>query len=211
MLRLGLTGGIGSGKSTVAGLLAERGAAVVDADAISRQLTAPGGAAVPEIARQFGAEFITSAGALDRDRMRALAYADPSARQRLEAIIHPLVGRDVQAQTLVAKQAGRGCTVFDIPLLVESGRWRQQLDRVLVVDCSTDLQCERVMARSQLSRAGVEAIIAAQASRAQRLAAADLVIFNQGLNLAQLADEVQQLATGFGLSSGQRMTEENTA
>jgi dephospho-CoA kinase len=211
MLRLGLTGGIGSGKSTVAGLLAERGAAVVDADAISRQLTAPGGAAVPEIARQFGAEFITSAGALDRDRMRALAYADLSARQRLEAIIHPLVGRDVQAQTRAAQQAGRGCTVFDIPLLVESGRWRQQLDRVLVVDCSADLQCERVMARSQLSRAGVEAIIAAQASRAQRLAAADLVIFNQGLNLAQLADEVQQLATGFGLSSGQRMTEENTA
>ena len=211
MLRLGLTGGIGSGKSTVAGLLAALGAAVVDADAISRQLTAPGGAALAEIARQFGAEFITAAGALDRDRMRALAYADPGARQRLEAIIHPLVGQEVQAQTRAAQQAGRRCAVFDIPLLVESRRWRPQLDRVLVVDCSTDLQCERVMARSQLPRTSVEAIIAAQASRAQRLAAADLVIFNEGLSLAQLADEVRQLAAGFGLSSGQRTTEEKTA
>jgi dephospho-CoA kinase len=211
MLRLGLTGGIGSGKSTVAGLLVALGAAVVDADAISRQLTAPGGSALPEIARQFGADFITAAGALDRDRMRALAYADPAARGRLEAIIHPLVGREVQAQTRAALQAGHRCAVFDIPLLVESGRWRQQLDRVLVVDCSTGLQCERVMARSQLPRAGVEAIIAAQASREQRLAAADLVIFNEGLSLAQLADEVRQLAAGFGLSSGQRTTEENTA
>lgn len=211
MLRLGLTGGIGSGKSTVAGLLAALGAAVVDADAISRQLTAPGGSALPEIARQFGPEFITPAGALDRDRMRALAYADPAARGRLEAIIHPLVGREVQAQTMAAQQSGRRCAVFDIPLLVESGRWRQQLDRVLVVDCSTGLQCERVMARSQLPRASVEAIIAAQATRGQRLAAADLVIFNEGLSLAQLADEVAQLAASFGLSSGQRPIEENTA
>jgi dephospho-CoA kinase len=211
MLRLGLTGGIGSGKSTVAGLLAELGAAVVDADAISRQLTAPGGAAVAEIARQFGAEFVTTAGALDRDRMRALAYADPGARQRLEAIIHPLVGYEVQAQIRAAQQAARRCAVFDIPLLVESGRWRQQLDRVLVVDCSTALQCERVMARSQLPQSSVMAIIAAQASRQQRLAAADLVIFNEGLSLVQLADEVRQLAAGFGLSSGQRTTEEKTA
>ncbi|MEY4268187.1 MAG: hypothetical protein RIS90_2722, partial [Pseudomonadota bacterium] len=142
---------------------------------------------------------------------RALAYADPAARGLLEAVIHPLVGREVQAQTLAAQQAGRRCTVFDIPLLVESGRWRQQLDRVLVVDCSAGLQCERVMARSQLPRSGVEAIIAAQASREQRLAAADLVIFNEGLSLAQLADEVRQLAAGFGLSSGQRTTEEKTA
>jgi dephospho-CoA kinase len=211
MLRLGLTGGIGSGKSTVAGMLVAWGAALVDADVIARQLTAPGGAALPEIACQFGAEFVTTSGALDRDRMRALAFTDPAARQRLEAIIHPLVGREVLAQTLAAQQAGRRCTVFDIPLLVESGRWRQQLDRVLVVDCSHDLQCERVMARSQLSRAGVEAIIAAQASRERRLAAADMVIFNQGLNLAQLSGEVLQLATGFGLSCGQRMTEEYTA
>lgn len=202
LLRLGLTGGIGCGKSTVAGTLIELGATLVDADAISRQLTAPGGLALPAIARQFGPEFITSEGALDRQRMRALAYQDSLARNRLEAIIHPLVGQHMESQVQQAQRAGATCIVFDIPLLVESARWRKTLHRLLVVDCLAEQQCERVMARSALSRTEVEDIIKAQASRSQRLAAADLVIFNGQISLAQLRLEVRQAASGLGLSCG---------
>ena len=199
MLRLGLTGGIGSGKSTVLAMLAERGAATIDADAISRAVTAPGGDAVDAIRQQFGPEFIAADGSMDRDRMRERAYAQPQARKQLEAIIHPLVAASIQREVERASDEGRRCAVFDIPLLVESGRWRRELDRVLVVDCSPRVQIERVIARSGLSQAQVEAIIAAQASRARRLAAADLVIFNEGLDLPRLRAEVDQVADAFGL------------
>ena len=123
--RIGLTGGIGSGKSTVAGMLVARGAALIDADAISRQLTAPGGAAIGELASQFGPQAITAEGAMDRDRMRQLAFSDPGIKVQLEAIIHPLVSQESIRQARAAVQAGRACILFDIPLLVESGRWRQ--------------------------------------------------------------------------------------
>ena len=189
-LRIGLTGGIGSGKSTVAQLLAERGAAVIDADAIARSVTAPHGLAMPEIARVFGAEFIDAQGALDRDRMRAHVFANPSAKKQLEAIIHPLVAQQTQAQAQQAESAGHIALVFDVPLLVESGRWRQQVDQLLVVDCLVETQVQRVIARNGLPRETVAQIIAAQASRAQRLAAADWVIFNDQLSLAQLRAEV---------------------
>lgn len=189
-LRIGLTGGIGSGKSTVAQLLAERGAAVIDADAIARSVTASHGLAMPEIARVFGAEFINAQGALDRDRMRAHVFANPSAKKQLEAIIHPLVAQQTQAQAQQAESAGHIALVFDVPLLVESGRWRQQVDQVLVVDCLVETQVQRVIARNGLPRETVAQIIAAQASRAQRLAAADWVIFNDQLSLAQLHAEV---------------------
>ncbi len=198
-LRIGLTGGIGSGKSTVLQMLAQRGASVIDADAISRSTTAAGGSAIPAIAKRFGPDFVTPDGALDRDRMRAAAYADPQARRDLEAIVHPLVGAESTRQVEMALQAGSRCIVFDIPLLVESGRWRQQVDRVLVVDCPAATQIERVVARSALQPAQVEAIIAAQAPRALRLAAADIVIYNEGLSLEQLRAQVEQVARGFGL------------
>lgn len=198
-LRIGLTGGIGSGKSTVLQMLAQRGAFVIDADAISRATTAAGGSAIPAIGQRFGAEFITPEGALDRERMRAAAYADPQARRDLEAIVHPLVGAETARQVQAALQAGSRCIVFDIPLLVESGRWRHQVDRVLVVDCPPLTQVERVVARSGLAPAQVEAIIAAQAPRALRLAAADVVIYNEGLSLQQLEAQVEQVARGFGL------------
>lgn len=201
VVRLGLTGGIGSGKSTVASLLAARGAAVVDADAIARELTAPNGLAMPMIADTFGQDFITSAGALDRDKMRALAYADPTARKRLESIIHPLVARETQSQALIAANDGRACIVFDIPLLVESPTWRQKVDHVLVVDCTPEAQVSRVMARSQLTRNAIEKIISSQAGREQRLGAADTVIFNVDVTLESLADEVRQISHRFGLSS----------
>lgn len=197
--RIGLTGGIGSGKSTVLAMLQERGAAAIDADAISRATTAAGGAAIPLIANKFGPEFVAADGALDRVRMRERAYAQPEARRELEQIIHPLVGAEIARQVDAALAAGARCIVFDIPLLVESGRWRQQLDRVLVVDCEPETQVARVVARSGLAPGEVRAIIAAQAPRALRLAAADLVICNEGLTLEALRHEVEQAARSFGL------------
>jgi dephospho-CoA kinase len=198
-MRVGLTGGIGSGKSTVLQMLAELGAALVDADAISRATTAAGGAAIAAIAQRFGPQFITSEGALDRALMRERAYADPQARKALEDIIHPLVGQESARQVQAALARGVPCIVFDIPLLVESGRWRAQVDLVLVVDCSPQTQVERVVARSGLEPAAVHAIMAAQASRALRLAAADIVICNDGISLEQLRDNVEQAAARFGL------------
>lgn len=199
VVRLGLTGGIGSGKSTVAGLLAASGAAVIDADAISRQSTAAGGPAIAAIAQAFGPEFITPLGALDRERMRALAFRDPSARRRLEQIVHPLVGLESRRQAQAAIEAGQRCVVFDIPLLAESPHWRRLLDQVLVLDCSAETQIERVMQRNGLRRDEIERILASQSSRSARLHAADHVICNDGLTLAELAQLVQQLARRFGL------------
>ena len=197
--RIGLTGGIGSGKSTVGRVLTACGAVLVDADEIARQLTAPGGAALAGLAKRFGARSIAADGAMDREYMRQLAFGDPAVKQQLEAIIHPLVGQEALRQSRAAVAAGRACIVLDIPLLVESGRWRQQLDRVLVVDCSEATQIERVMARNGLAREMVEKIMAAQASRSQRLAAADFCIYNDGLSLAALELQVRQLAQRFGL------------
>jgi dephospho-CoA kinase len=198
-LRVGLTGGIGSGKSTVLAMLAELGAAVIDADAISRGTTAAGGGAIAAIAQRFGADFITPEGALDRERMRAHVYADPQARKELEDIIHPLVGQESARQVEAALAAEARCIVFDIPLLVESGRWRQQLDRVLVVDCLPKTQVARVVQRSGLAPEAVRAIMDAQATRDQRLAAADIVICNEGLSMEQLAVQVKEVARGLGL------------
>ncbi len=202
MLQVGLTGGIGSGKSTVAHGLMQHGAGLVDADAIARQLTSPGGLAMPSIVKAFGLAFVTAAGALDRDRMRALAYGDAAARQRLESIIHPLVGQETQRQAALAAAQGYACIVFDIPLLVESAVWRSRLDLVLVVDCTPETQIRRVLARDQLQREAVERIIATQASRTQRLRAADAVIFNDMLPRSDLATEIGQMAIRFGLSCG---------
>ena len=193
LFRLGLTGGIGSGKSTVANLLAARGAAVVDADAIARAVTAPHGSAMPAIAKTFGNDFVDADGALNRDRMRALAFSDPDAKKRLEAIVHPLVSQETQRQTEAAIQSGHRCVVFDVPLLVESGRWRQQVDRVLVVDCTRETQIARVMARNGMAREMVERIIDAQLPSGVRLAAADWVIYNEGLDLPALREEVMAL------------------
>jgi len=135
-LRIGLTGGIGSGKSTVGQMLQARGAALIDADAIARSVTAAHGSAIPAIAQTFGPEFITAEGAMDRDRMRAHVFRHPPAKQALEAIIHPLVMQEAQRQAQEAIAKGHQTLVFDVPLLVESGaRWRTQVDRILVVDC----------------------------------------------------------------------------
>lgn len=196
---IGLTGGIGSGKSTVAALLASAGAAVLDADALSRESTASGGAAIPLIAQAFGPDFLDADGAMDRARMRGLVFSDASARARLEAIVHPLVLRGVAERADAALQAGARMLVLDIPLLVESRRWTPRLDAVWVVDCRTETQIERVMRRSSMPRSQVQNIIDAQASRAARRALADAVLFNDGISFTALEDEVHTLARGFGL------------
>ncbi|HEX6708226.1 MAG TPA: dephospho-CoA kinase [Albitalea sp.] len=188
--RIGLTGGIGSGKSTVAGMLAARGAAVVDSDALARRLTQPGGAAIPAIRAEFGDALIDATGALDRERMRGLAFADPQARRRLEAILHPLIALETERE---AGAAQARVILFDVPLLVESGRWRARVDRVLVVDCSEATQVERVVTRAGWSPDMVRAVIAQQASRAARLAAADAVIHNDGISLADLEMQIDTL------------------
>jgi dephospho-CoA kinase len=191
-VRIGLTGGIGSGKSTVAAALVEFGGALlVDTDAISRALTLPGGAAMAAIEARFGAAFVTAGGALDRAAMRELAFRDAGAKQALEAILHPMIGAETARQAALATPGQR--VVFDVPLLVEFGRWRRLVDRVLVVDCREETQIARVMARSGLSEAAVRAILDQQATRTQRRAAADAVIHNEGLTLPELHDEVRNL------------------
>ena len=198
--RIGLTGGIGSGKSTVAGLLARHGAAVIDADAISRSVTATGGRAIAASAQALGPPMGGPDGAMDRQAMRDRIFQDVQAKRQLEAIIHPLVSQITAEQAQHALDTGHRCLVFDVPLLVESGeRWRRQVDRVLVVDCSTDTQRQRVMARNGLPVQDIDRIITQQASRAQRLACADVVIANESLNLLELEAQVSQVAADFGL------------
>jgi len=192
-LRLGLTGGIGSGKSTVAALLQQHGTGLIDADAISRACTARGGAAIAQIKAQFGPDFVTTDGAMERERMRRHVFDNPTAKTQLEAIIHPLVAQQLAAQAEVWEAAAKPCIVFDIPLLVESGHWRKRLDQVLVVDCSAATQTSRVLARNGLALAQIQQIIGLQASRQQRLAAADMVLVNDGISLAALAALVQHL------------------
>lgn len=198
-IRLGVTGGIGSGKSTVAAILGQCGAAVVDADGIARTVTEAGGAAIPALRAAFGPEYITGQGALDRARMRALAFADPQAKQRLEAIVHPLVGRAIAKAVQEVHQSGPRLIVLDIPLLTESPRWPRQLDAVLVVDCLEETQIARVRARSGLDGEAVRDIMAAQSTRAVRRAAADIVLYNEGVTLPELHTKVYRIAASFGL------------
>ncbi len=199
-VRLGLTGGIGSGKSTVAALLVQLGAELIDADAISRASTAPGGSAIEAVRAAFGDEFITADRAMDRDRMRACIFADPTARARLEAIIHPLVRAEIDRRLAVLPG---GVAVLDLPLLAESSAWRERCDLVWVVDCEPETQIRRVMQRNGWTREQVQAVLAAQASREQRLAIADCVIDNEGQSLDELRDQVrsqwEQLGQRFGL------------
>lgn len=186
---VGLTGGIGSGKSAAADAFAALGVAVVDTDVIAHELTAAGGAAMPALVAEFGATVATAAGALDRARMRQLAFAEPAARARLEAILHPRI-RALSAER--CRLAASPYVILAVPLLVESGTYRGRCDRVVAVDCPESLQISRVMARSGLAGDEVRAIMATQATRAERLAVADDVIANDG-DLANLERQVGEL------------------
>lgn len=172
---VGLTGGIGSGKSTVADMFVELGAGLVDTDAIARELTLAGGAAMPALTAEFGRDILAADGAMDRAAMRQMAFADPSVRTRLEGILHPLIR---QESTDRCHAAAEPYVILAVPLLVESGSYRERCDRILVVDCPENQQIERVMARNGLSAEEVRAIMTAQATRQQRLAVADDVVLN---------------------------------
>jgi dephospho-CoA kinase len=189
-LDIGLTGGIGSGKSTVASMLVSFGAALIDTDAIARSLTGPGGAALPALAREFGAAIVAADGSLDRSAMRSLVFADPAQRHRLEALLHPMIGAEAERQAEAAHSAIR---VFDVPLLAESGRWRGRVNRVLVIDCSIETQLERASARPGWTRETAAAVIASQASRVARRAVADAVIHNEGIDLPELQAHTEAL------------------
>lgn len=186
---VGLTGGIGCGKSTVAELFAELGASIVDTDLIAHALTAPHGAAMPAIVAEFGPDFATADGALDRARMRTLVFSDAGARARLEAILHPRIRDATAAAAAIATGA---YVIYAVPLLVESGTWRERVSRILTIDCSEDTQVARVMQRNHMTADQVRAIMAAQATRQQRLAAADDVIDNDG-GLEALRPQVERL------------------
>ncbi len=189
-LVIGLTGGIGSGKSTAADLFAARGATLVDTDLIAHALTGPEGAAMPAIRAAFGDGVIAADGRLDRAAMRARAFGDPGERKRLESILHPMIRAESERQV---REAQGLYTILVVPLLVESGRWRERVHRLLVIDCPAEVQIARVMTRSRLSREQVEAILAAQASREARRAAADDLVDNGGPESA-LAAQVDALA-----------------
>ena len=243
MLKIGITGGIGSGKSLVAGLFMQHGAALVDTDAIAHQLTGPGGAAIDAIRRAFGDGVIATDGRMDRAAMRARVFADPAQKKVLEGILHPMIQQEAQrqlaalaaafpsaqaapkvsssaqasspaaaafsapkapsAQETPAALAASPYALVAVPLLVESGHWQQRVDRVLVVDCPEDVQVTRVMARSGLTAEQVRAIMASQATRAQRLAVADDVIDNGG-SLEETAAQVAQLHRAYLEQAGQR-------
>lgn len=197
----GLTGGIGSGKSTVATMLGDLGAVVVDADAVSRALTAAGGQAMPAIIERFGQQVADATGALDRVSMRELVFSDASAKDTLQALLHPLIQQQMlNAINKAFAQPGVTHVVCDIPLLVESDQWRKGLSKVWVVDCDEQTQITRVMARSQLSQQAVRAIMASQATRTQRLHAADVVVYNQGIDFDSLRQQVASSAALLGLS-----------
>lgn len=177
MFSVGLTGGIGSGKTQVADLLAGWGAAIIDTDEIAHALTAPGGKALPAIGATFGEEALTQDGAMDRSYVRGQVFERPERRAELEAILHPLIDAEVRIQ---AQRAQGIYLVYVVPLLVESGRWRSRVDRICVVDCDPATQIARVQARSGLTPDAITRIMSAQVSRAARLAAADDVVLNDG-------------------------------
>lgn len=186
---VGLTGGIGSGKSAAADCFAQHGIVIVDADAVAHELTSPGGEAMAAIAEAFGKTVITAEGALDRSAMRALAFAEPAVRIQLEQILHPRIRRICDARCTAATSP---YALLVVPLLVESGLHKQRCQRLAVVDCPEEVQIARVMARNKMSRGEVERIMAAQATRKQRLAAADDVIDNSGAHHA-LAPQIAAL------------------
>ena len=193
MDRLGLTGGIGSGKSTVARALVSLGASLVDTDAIARELTAPGGAALPALQAAFGADIVAADGALNRSRMRALAFGSNAHKRQLEAVLHPLIGQVAQDQAQAARLAGAPVLVFDVPLMNATSPWRARCRRVLVVDCDEATQVQRVVQRSGWPPEQVQAVMAQQLSRVERRRLADAVIYNDGIGIAQLQAQVAAL------------------
>ncbi len=201
---IGLTGGIGSGKSVVAKRLAELGATVIDSDQIAHDITAPHGAAIAPIQARFGPDLLAADGSLDRPKMRNLVFNNPDALQLLESITHPLIHAETLRQASQAHENGALYLVFMVPLLVESGTWSKLIDHLVVVDCPEELQIARVMQRSNLERSQIEQIMSKQASRKDRVAAADTILLNDvGLDkLIPQIDALHQLIIKNGFKLG---------
>ncbi len=194
-MRIGLTGGIGSGKSTVAAMFVGLGATLVDTDAIARQLTLPGGEAIEAVVDAFGPTVLAADGSLDRAAMRTRVFNNAEAKQRLEAILHPMIGAVATRES----EAASGAVVFDVPLLAESLHWRDRVDRVLVIDCAEATQIARVMQRPGWTETAARAVVAQQATRELRRACADAVIYNEALSIEALRGEVATLARNWGV------------
>lgn len=186
---VGLSGGIGSGKTTVANMFAELGASIIDTDIIAHQLSQTGGAAIPIIAEYFGAQFIDASGAMDRAKMRELVFSDAHAKRQLENILHPLIRQQCEIE---AKKADGTYPIFVVPLLIESGDWRARVQRILIIDCDQETQIARVMQRNKFERAQVLRILATQVGRDERLAQADDII-NSMADLSHVRSEVEIL------------------
>ena len=184
--RIGLTGGIGSGKSTFGAMLAARGFSLIDADAVSRELTGVGGLAISKVREAFGDSSIALDGSMDRGRMRTLVFSQPEAKARLETILHPLIRTSIAEKLTAIQDKGEPLAILDIPLLVESSQWQGQLDGIIVVDCSEARQLSRVMDRNGWTQAQTQAVMATQASRQERLAVANWVIDNDSDDLSAL-------------------------
>ena len=204
--RVGLTGGVGSGKSTIAAMLSKRGAGLVDADAIAHQLTSAGGAAIDALRESFGAEAIAADGSLDRAHMRARVFSDSAARKQLESLLHPMI-REVMRECATNLIAGGALyAVFVVPLLIETGNWRSYVDRILLIDCSEATQLARVCARTGIDESTAQKIIATQATRPQRLAVADDVLLNEAA-LDQIEHRVERLHQAYLAASKNRSVE----
>ena len=193
--KIGLTGGIGSGKSAAALEFEKLGAAIIDSDALAHQITAPGGSAMPAILSQFGEAFVNPDGSLNRTKMREFVFDNPNALKQLEAITHPLIKEAGEKAALVAASQNPSYLIFMIPLLFESNRWQGRFDKIVTIDCPEEQQIERVMRRNQLTREAVEKIIRAQVPRAVRVQHADFVIDN-GASLEKLKAQVQTVHQG---------------
>jgi len=189
-LLIGLTGGIGSGKSSAAALFEKLGVRIIDTDQISHQLTQANGSAISAISKTFGTHFIDTSGALDRHQMRELIFAKPAEKKRLEAILHPAILAEAKHQASLPTAAPY--TMIVVPLLFESSNYHDWLHRTVTVDCSEETQITRTMLRSQLSRAQIQAIMTQQISRTERLALSDDILHNEG-DWAALAEQVKQL------------------
>lgn len=186
---VGLTGGIGSGKTTVANMFAELGVSIIDTDAIAHQMSQAGGTAIPFIAKSFGADFINAQGAMDRAKMRDLVFSDAQAKKQLESILHPLIRQQCEIEATTSSGA---YPIFVVPLLIESGNWRARVQRILVIDCDQETQIARVIQRNKFERTQVLRILATQVSREERLAQADDMI-NSMADLSQVRSEVEIL------------------
>ncbi len=189
---VGLTGGVGSGKSTIAAMLLERGAGLIDADAIAHELTSPGGLAIDALRESFGPDAIGTDGSLDRARMRALVFSDSAARRQLESLLHPMIRAMMRERAAELVADGSLYAVFAVPLLIEGGNWHDYVDRILLIDCSEQTQLARVCARTGIDEFTARKIIASQATRPQRLAAADDVLLNEA-PLNQMEPRVERL------------------